>query len=154
MRGIPGAGNTWVQLHFIVDAGTAAARWVQAAGSAQQRYTEGVQSTQKDPTALAIAAEGKLVNNFNAAVNAGRYRRGLAAVGKSGWQSATVAKANNYSTGIQASEQKFLAAIGPVLQFESQLQAQIMSMPSNTLADSIARMSAWATGMYNFGQNR
>lgn len=154
MRGIPGAPVQWVTLHYIVDAGTAAQRWVQAAGSAQQRYVDGVQSTQKDPTQLAIQAQPKLIQNFNAAVNAGRYQRGLAAVGKAGWQSATVAKANNYSTGINASEQKFLAAIGPVLQYEAQLQAQIASMPNNTLQDSIARMSAWATGMYNFGLNR
>lgn|SRR5574340_200750 len=154
MRGIPGARVQWARLDYIVDAGTAAQRWVQAAGSAQQRFTEGVQATQKDPTALAVAAQGKLVSNFNAAVSNGRWQRGLQAVGQAGWKQATVAKAANYSVGIQASESKYAAAIAPVLAYEAQLQAQIMAMPNNTLQDSINRMAAWATGLHNFAQNR
>lgn len=154
MRGIPGLRTEWAPMHYIVDAGTAASRWVQSAGSAQQRYTEGVQATQKDPTQLAINAQAKLVQNFNAAVSSGRYARGLQAVGQAGWKSATVAKASNYSTGIQASQDKYLAAIGPVLQFEAQLQQQISAMPSTTLQDSINRMAAWATGLHNWAQSR
>jgi|SRR5438128_5826189 len=138
----------------IVDAATAAARWVAAAGQAQVRYTEGVQSTTKDPTALAVAQQAKLTQNFNAAVASGRWSRALQRVGKAGWQTAAIAKAANYSTGINASQDKYLAAIGPVLQIEAQLQQQIASMPSATLQDSINRMAAWATGLHNWALNR
>jgi len=138
----------------ITDAATAASRWVGAAGMAQTRYTEGVQSTTKDPTALAVNAQAKLTQNFNAAVSSGRWARALQAVGKAGWQAATVAKAQNYSTGINASEQKYLAAIGPVLQIEAQLQQQIAAMPNVTLQDSINRMAAWATGLHNWALTR
>ena len=154
MRGTPGARTEWATLHYIVDAGTAAARWVQSAGAAQQRFTEGVQATQKDPTSLAIQAQPKLVANFNAAVSSGKYARGLQAVGQAGWKAATVAKAQNYSTGINASQDKYLAAIGPVLQIEAQLQQQISAMPNNTLQDSINRMAAWATGLHNWAASR
>lgn len=138
----------------IVDAGTAAQRWQQSAGTAQGRYTEGVQNTSKDPTALAVAQVGKLQQNFLQAVSSGRWSRNLQRVGKSGWQQATVNKAANYGTGINASVEKFQTAIAPVLAVEAQLQSQINQMPKTTLADSIARMSAWATGLHNWAQSR
>ncbi len=138
----------------IVDAQTAAQRWQQSAGAAQQRFTEGVQQTTKDPTALAQAQSAKLLNNFTQAVTSGRWGRNLARVGKAGWQAATVAKAQNYSTGINASVEKFAAAIAPVLAFEAQLQARIEAMPSTTLADSIQRMTVWATELHNWAASR
>src|SRR5206468_10149164 len=102
-------------LHRIVDAATATQRWTQGAAQGQQRFVEGVQSTSKDPTALAIAQQQKLLANFTTAITSGRYARNLARVGKAGWQSATIAKASNYSTGINASASKYEQAIGPVL---------------------------------------
>lgn len=138
----------------IVDAQTAAQRWQQGAVQGQARFTEGVQNTQKDPTALAVQQQAALLNNFSQAVTSGRWARALSRVGAAGWKSATLAKANNYGTGITASVQKFTDAIAPVLAYEAQLQQQVQSMPKGTLADSLARAQAWITGMYNFGQNR
>ena len=138
----------------IPDAGTVAQRWVNAAGCAQQRFVEGVGQTTKDPVQLAIAQVGKLTQNFNQAVSSGRWQRNLARVGKAGWQTATIAKASNYSTGIAASQEKYAAAIGPVLAFEAQLQGTIAGMPKTTLQDSINRMAAWATGLHNWAQSR
>jgi prophage DNA circulation protein len=138
----------------IPDAATVAQRWVNAAGAAQQRFTEGVQATTKDPTALAIAQVQKLQANFIQAVTSGRWQRNLAKAGKAGWQAATVAKAGNYGTGIAASQDKFAAAMAPVLAIEAQLQAAINAMPNATLADSIARSAAWQTGLYNWKRSR
>jgi len=136
----------------IVDAATAAARWQQGAAQGQQRFVEGVRGTQVDVVGLAIAQEGVLVANFGQAVSSGKWRRNLAAVGTQGWKMATEAKAANYGTGVAAAKDKYQARIAPVLAFEAQLQSQIASMPKGTLADSIARMSAWATGLYNRAQ--
>jgi hypothetical protein len=141
-------------LVFIVDANTAADRWVGSAGMAQSRYTEGVQATNIDPTARAIAQQGKLLTNFTTAVNNGRWQRALQRVGAAGWKSATVAKAANYGTGINASRQKFLDAIGPVLAFMGQLQQQIESMPDNTIQDAINRSAAWQMGLHTWAQSR
>lgn len=138
----------------IPSAAEVAQRWVSSAAGAQQRFTDGVQSTQKDPTALAIQQQTKLSTNFAQAVSSGRWARNLGRVGKAGWQQATVAKAANYSTGIQASQGKYEAAIGPVLQIEQSLQSQIASMPKTTLQDSINRMAAWATGLHNWKLSR
>jgi hypothetical protein len=141
-------------LGAIVDAQTATDRWIGSAGTAQQRYTDGVQATNVDPTARAVAAQGKLLNNFQAAVTSGKWARALQRVGAGGWKAATVAKANNFSTGINASRQKYLDAIGPVLQVEAQLQQQIDSMPNATIQDSINRMAAWANGLHQWALNR
>jgi hypothetical protein len=138
----------------IVDAQTAAQRWTQSAGAAQQRYTEGVQATTKDPTQLAIAQQAKLQNNFVAAVSSGKWSRALARVGAAGWKAAAVAKANNYSTGINASQQKYMDAIGPVLQVEAQLQQQLQSMPSTTIQDSVNRAAFWINGLHQWALNR
>jgi hypothetical protein len=154
MRGLPGFVNEYVTLHYVVDASTAASRWVQGAAQGQQRFVEGVQNTTKDPTALAIAQQNKLLANFTQAVTSGRFARNLARVGKQGWQSATVAKAANYGTGINASQAKYEAAIGPVLQQIGTLQGQIASMPRATFQDSLNRMVAFATGLHNWAQSR
>ena len=138
----------------IPSAADVAQRWTAGISASGQRYTDGVQGTTKDPTALAIAQQGKLQNNFNQAVSSGRWARNLGRVGKSGWQSATVAKASNWQTGATAAATKFEQAMGPVLQIEASLQSQINGMPSATLADSIARMAAWATGLHNWKLSR
>lgn len=138
----------------IVDAATAAARWQAGTSTGQQRFIEGVQSTSKDPTALAVAAQGKMLTNVTQAVSSGRWARGLQRAGKAGWQAATVAKASNWSTGIQASADKYAQAIGPVLQIEASLQQQVQQMPNNSLADSIQRMTFWATQLHQWAQSR
>ncbi len=138
----------------IPSAAEVAQRWADSAGMAQSRYGEGVQATAKDPTALAIQQQSKLMTNFQQAVSSGRWARNLGRVGKTGWQAATLAKAANYGTGIAASKSKYETAIGPVLQVEASLQQQIASMPKATLADSIARMAAWATGLHNWKLSR
>lgn len=154
MRGLPGDRFGAALVHFVVDAATATSRWTQGAAQGQTRYVEGIQSTTKDPTALAIQAQPKMVANFNQAINAGRYQRGLSKVGKAGWQAASVAKAANYSTGINASADKYQQAIGPVLQQIGSLQQQIAGMPNNNISDAIARSAAFQMGLHNWAQSR
>lgn len=134
----------------MLDSATAAQRWQQSASGAQGRYTEGVQNTQKDPTALAAAQAQKMLNGVTQAVTSGRWQRSLAEVGKSGWQSATVAKANNYSVGIQASGTKYQQGYGAFAAYMQPYQNQINGMPSSSLADSIARATAWITNAANY----
>ena len=153
-RATRGESKKGEQQMAIPSAATVADRWANSAGAAQQRYSDGVQATTKDPTQLAIAQQGKLLSNFGQAVSSGRWARNLAKTGKAGWQAAAVAKAGNYGTGIAASKTKFETAMGPVLAQEASLQSQISSMPSATIADSIARMAAWANGMHNWKLSR
>jgi len=147
-------GYSLVASGAIPDAATVADRWANAAGMAQTRFTEGVQNTAVDPTALAVAQQAKMQQNVVAAISSGKWARGLQSVGKAGWQSATLAKASNYATGIAAAKAKYTQAIGPVLAVEASLQSQIRSMPSTTIQERLARANAWAMGLYNWAQNR
>ena len=133
----------------MADLNTTVTRWQQSAGTAQTRFTEGVQATTKDPTALAIQAQQKLLQGFTEAVQSGRWQRNLAAVGQAGWKSATLAKANNYSTGISAGAPKFQAAMQTWLPIINAASQQVQSMPNNSFADSLARMNAFATALHN-----
>lgn len=127
----------------VVDSATAQQRWQAAAGSAQQKFTEGVQTTSKDPTALAAAQSQKMLNGVTQAVTSGYWQRRLADVGKAGWQAATVAKAANYGTGIQASGTKYQQGYQNFWNYATPYLNQVLGMPKNTLADSIARATAW-----------
>jgi len=138
----------------IPSAAEVAQRWTQGASAGSTRYVDGVQGTTKDPTALAIQAQGKLLANVTQAISSGRWARNLGRVGKAGWQSATVAKAANWTTGINASATKYEQAIGPVLQQIASLQSQIASMPNNTIEDAIARSAALQRGLHNWKLSR
>lgn len=139
---------------MATDVATAVERWAQAAGQGQQRYTEGVQNTTKDPTALAIAQSNKLVSNFQQAVSSGRWARNLAKAGKAGWQAATLAKAGNYGTGIAAGRSKFEAAMTTWLPIINQAAQQVQSMPKATIEDSAARSRAFMVALHNAKQSR
>lgn len=134
---------------MAADLTTTVSRWTSGAQGAQQKYVEGVQTTSKDPVAAAIRAEGALVANFTASVTSGRWRTKLSAKGKQGWIDAVVAKANNYSTGIQAGTTNYERSMTTWLPIIQQAAAQVQTMPSGTLANSIARMTAFSTALYN-----
>jgi hypothetical protein len=124
-------------------------RWKAGAGVGQTRFVEGVQGTTKDPTQAAIAAQSKLLQGFNDAVQSGRWARNLAAVGAAGWKQATLDKANNYSTGIAAGANKYATAMQTWLPIIEGAASQVQSMPNNSFADSLARMNAMATALHN-----
>ncbi len=134
---------------MAVDLATVVSRWQQSASGAQTKFTEGVQTTSKDPTQLAIAAQGAMVSNFTQSVSSGRWQQNLAAVGKAGWQSATIAKAANYSTGISAGVNAYQRAMQTWLPIIQQTAAAVDQMPSGTLGANLARANAFATALYN-----
>lgn len=133
----------------MADVATTVARWKASAGTAQQRFTEGVQGTTVDVVSRAIAAQPKLVQGFAESVNSGRWARALSEVGTQGWKQATLAKANNYSVGIQAGEAKYQRAMTKWLPITASISQQVQAMPNATFADSLARMTAFSTAMHN-----
>jgi len=123
-------------------------RWQQDALAAVQRYGSGVQNTTKDPTQLAVAQQARLLANFNAVVQSGRWAQALQAVGSAGWKAAVAAKGvTNYQTGVQNAQTKFISAFTPLLAYESTLQGQVDAMPDITDIDRENRMLAWTRGM-------
>lgn len=134
----------------IPDATTVAAKWSRNAAAAQQDYVDGVQTTDKDPTALAITAIPYMRQRIIDAIDSGKVANGLRRVGKTGWQSATLAKAGNFATGVGAAETKVRDAFGPLLAYESTLQSRIDAMPNATLQDRVNRAVAWIQGMAQY----
>jgi hypothetical protein len=139
-----------VGLGVLTDASAVAAKWQSRTSGAQQDYVDGVNNTQKDPTQLAINAQARLLTNFQQAVNSGKWANRLRAVGKGGWQAAVDAKANNFSTGVNAATAKVTAAFQPLLQYENNLQQQVDAMPNITDTDRENRMLAWVRGMRQY----
>jgi hypothetical protein len=139
---------------MATDVATAVERWKAGASVGQQRYTEGIQSTTKDPVALAIAQQSKLVANFSQSVSSGRWARNLAKTGKVGWQAASLAKASNWGTGIAAGADKYQTAMGVWLPIINQAAAQVQSMPKATIGDSAARATAFMTALHTAKQSR
>lgn len=80
------------------------------------------------------------------AVNSGYWARRLADVGKQGWIAACQAKQNNYGTGIAAGQTKYEQGYTAFWNYAQPVLTQVLSMPKVTLADSIARATAWIQG--------
>jgi hypothetical protein len=131
-------------LQVVVD------RWKASTGTGAQKYLDGVAATDVDVVGRAIASKSALLQNFNNSVQNGTWERRLAAVGTQGWKQAVAAKGGTaWTNGVQNGGAKFQQKMAAVLQYETQLQAQIDSMPSGTPAANDARMLAWSQGMRN-----
>jgi len=119
--------------------------WQTRASSSQTAYTDGIQATTVDVVGNAIAAQSAMVSGFTQAVTSGRWARNLQAVGTAGWKTASVAKAPNYSTGIQAGVGKYQTAMSTWLPIIDSLAAQAKAMPGGTTANRIARSQFYLT---------
>lgn len=136
---------------MITNASAVAQKWVNRTSGASQDYVNGVMSTDKDPTQLAINAAPRWFNKVQEAYTQGRFQAGLARSGKAGWQNGVKNKgATNFSTGVTAAEAKVASVFGPLLQYEANLQSQIAAMPNVTDADKENRALAWIRGMRGF----
>mgnify|MGYP001576030596 CR=1 FL=1 len=133
----------------MADLATTVQRWKDAAAMGQTRYVEGVQATQVDVVGRAVAAQTKLLTNVTQAIQSGRWAAALSAVGNAGWKSKTLAKAANYAVGISAGGDEFQKAMSVWLPIISSASASVQAMPNASFADSLARMTQFATILHN-----
>lgn len=132
-----------------------AARWVQQASGSGQRLVEGAQRFDGDPTALAAAQAQKAATNYSQSITSGRWQRGLAQAGRSGWLAGLQAKgATNYATGVQAAQSKYQAAMQTWLPITDSIATQVRSMPNNTIQDAANRAAQFAILMNQAKQNQ
>jgi hypothetical protein len=124
--------------------------WQSGVQGAQQKYEAGIQGTSVDVVGKAIAQQGALLAGFTQAVTSGEWARRLAAVGTSGWKTASVAKAANYLTGATAGKPKYDSFASQAQPVWSQLAAAIDGMPSGGKSNALARVGAWIDGMTAF----
>lgn len=127
----------------VIDAATAQTRWKDSAQTAQPRWLAGVQNSTKDPTALAAAQANKMLQGVQQAVQSGYWQRRLADAGKAGWIQGATDKQNNYGNGISNSGTKYQAGYAAFWNYMTPYLNQILAMPKTSIADSIARASAF-----------
>ena len=72
------------------------ARYQASATTAQSTWLQGIQGTQKDQAALAVAAIPRMVQGFNDAANSGRIAAGLTRRGTPYWKAQSEAKQSSY----------------------------------------------------------
>lgn len=104
----------------------AASNWQAAGTRAQPNYVAGVQNTQKDQAALAVAQQQTLLNNFTQAVNSGRWAQGVTRRGTAYWKQQSEAKANNYGTGYNAGANNFASSMAKIM---PAIQQGVSSLP-------------------------
>ena len=131
------------------DLSTTVANWKNSTATGQTSYVQGIQATSVDPTQLAIARATEAMQNYAQAISSGRWAARLAAAGKAKWQSQSVAKAGNWSTGVAAGESAYNAAMQTWLPIIDSAAAQVRTMPSGTLAASQARSNQFMQLLYN-----
>lgn len=106
-----------------------------------QDYTLGIQSVTEAPSAKAIAQKQKMVTNWNAAINSGKWETKLGAVTLAQWkQAATTRGAQNYAQSADAASQKWTTWAQTAFPIIQNIQDEIKAMPSTTLNDNIQRM--------------
>lgn len=131
------------------DLTTTVNNWKGSTATGEQKYVQGIQATQVDPTQLAIQAQSALLANFNQAVQSGRWAQRLGAAGKGKWQTNSVNKATNWSTGVQQGGDAYQAAMSVWLPIIDSAAATVRNMPSGTLAASQARAAQFMSILYN-----
>lgn len=85
-------------------------RYKASAGTAQSSWLAGIQGTQKDQAALAVAAIPRMVQNFNAAAADGRIAQGLTRRGTGYWKTQSEAKQGAFGLGIAAGANNYANA--------------------------------------------
>ncbi len=123
--------------------------YVNSAPTAQQNYVAGIAASNKPIVSAAIAAQGAMVANFNAAVNSGLWANKLNARGDQYIKAQATAKAGNYATGITAGQGNYQTRMSVWLPIIDNAASTVDAMPSGTLAASINRVSQFMTILHN-----
>jgi len=127
----------------IASAQQAADAWESGAQAATTKWATNLQQTTKPIVAAAIAQKSVAKANYAAAMDSGRWENALNAVGDGGVKSAAQAKSGNYGTGISTAKPKYLAKIGPLLNYIASGLGTLEAMPSGTTAAGVARATYW-----------
>ena len=111
----------------------------------------GVEKVSTAPTQQAAAKKDKMRANITAALDTGKWERGLRRVTLDDWKSKMINKGlGRVATGVDEAAPKVRAFAAEVLPYIDGVQAQVSKMPDTTLEDSINRMTTFIRGMAKF----
>ena len=128
-----------------------AEKWVRRSQAATQDMVNGVNNVTRNPAEQAIAKEQKLVNNWNAAIQSGKWKRGMQAVTLDGWKQSMIQKgAPRVAAGVQSAQAKQEQFYAELIPYQDSLQSKLAAMPDLTLEDSINKAVEWMRGMSKF----
>lgn len=128
-----------------------AEKWARRTAASTQDIIDGVNAVRTNPAESAIAKKQKLVANFNAAVNDGRWERGLRRVSLDSWKQAMIQKGvQRVAQGADAAKGKMTTFMSELLPYQDSVKAEIDNLPDLTLEDSANRMTTWMRRMAAF----
>ena len=123
--------------------------------AATQDMVAGVNAVETNPATKAIAKKQKLMQNWNAAMQSGKWERGMKRVTLDGWKQSMIEKGvGRVAAGIDASMDKTTEFYAELLPFQDDLSKKIDNLPDLTIEDSIQRASTWIRGMSNFRKSK
>lgn len=130
---------------------TVADKWARRVAGSTQDVIDGVNAVRVNPAEQAIAKKAKLLQNFTAAVQDGRWERGLRKTTLDSWRQAMIQKGvSRIAQGAEAAKPKMASFMAELLPYQETVASEIASMPDLTLEDSIQRMTAWTRRMSQF----
>jgi len=111
----------------------------------------GVEKVTTAPTLQAAAKKDKMRAGISAAIDSGKWERGLKRVGLEEWKQKMVNKGlGRIATGVDEAAPKVRAFAAEVLPFIDTLQGAVQKMPDTTLEDNINRMTTFVRNMAKF----
>jgi len=126
-------------------------KWRRRLEGASEDYRRGIEAVTESPTEAAAKKKDKMLAGITAAVNSGKWERGLRRVTLADWKQQTIEKGvSRLAAGAAAGQGKMQTFMEDLLPYQQALTAKIDSMPDVTFEDGINRMVAFARGMRDF----
>jgi len=119
--------------------------------AATEDMRKGVMAVTKSPTAAAADKKEKMRANLTAALDSGKWEKGLRRVTLEDWKKKMVdVGVARVASGIDGAKAKTIAFADQLLPHIDSVQAEIKKLPDVTLEDSINRMTTFVRGMAKF----
>jgi len=138
-----------------VTAAEAASKWSRRLGGASEDIRRGIERVQEAPGVAAARQQPKMLAKVTEAITSGRWARNTAAVTVQEWRTAAIDKGlPRIASGAAAAEPKMASFMTELLPFVDSAVAKVKAMPSLSLDDNIARMTAYVRQMATFKRTR
>lgn len=132
-----------------------AKRLVQNAQANATNWEHGVLNPSRSPTQAALEAEGKWKSNMMAAINEGRFGKGIRKTSDEEIkETARKVGAAGYSAGVGARESKIARVFNELQPLQQAVSNTIQAMPQDTESQREARLLAARKAMIDVGKRR
>ena len=118
---------------------------------ASEDMRRGVERVTESPTLKAAAKKDKMRAGVNAAIDSGKWERGLKRVTLEDWKGQMInVGIGRVAAGIDAAAPKVVAFAGELLPHIDRVKGELTKLPDLTLDDNINRMTTFIRGMAKF----